>query len=103
MKSTDLPLSKPNILETYKYFDITDIKVKDISVDIVTYLMEEEIEKRITLSTKAYYANLKFFKNRFVTKYSKLELYRTVIRPIVIYASETWVLKETVIQKLLVS
>jgi len=37
-----------------------------------------------------------------VTKYSKLKLYRTVIRPIVTYASETWVLKETIIQKLLV-
>jgi hypothetical protein len=29
-------------------------------------------------------------------------LYRTVIRPIVTYASETWVSKETIIQKLLV-
>ena len=37
-----------------------------------------------------------------VTKQSKLKLYRTVIRPIVTYASETWVLKETVIQKLLI-
>jgi len=48
------------------------------------------------------YANLKFFKSRLVTKHSKLKLYRTVIRPIVTYASETWVLKETIIQKLLV-
>ena len=31
----------------------------------------------------------------------KLKLYRTVIRPIGKYASETWVLKETTIQKLL--
>ena len=30
------------------------------------------------------------------------QLYRTVIRPIVTYASETWVLKENIIQKLLV-
>jgi hypothetical protein len=37
-----------------------------------------------------------------VTKYSKLKLYRTVIRTIVTYASETWVLKETTIHKLLV-
>jgi hypothetical protein len=35
-------------------------------------------------------------------KQSKLKLYRTVIRPIVTYASETWVLKETIIQKPLV-
>jgi len=31
-----------------------------------------------------------------------VKLYRTVIRPIVTYASETWALKETIIQKLLV-
>ena len=37
-----------------------------------------------------------------VTKSSKLKLYRTVIRPTVTYASETWVLKENIIQKLLV-
>ena len=46
--------------------------------------------------------NQKFFKSRLVTKYSKLKLHRTVIRPIVTYASETWVLKETTIQKLTV-
>ena len=48
------------------------------------------------------YANQKFFKSRLVAKYSKLKLYRTVIRPIITYASETSVLKETTIQKLLV-
>jgi len=33
---------------------------------------------------------------------SRLKLYGTVIRPIVTYVSETWVLKEAIIQKLLV-
>jgi hypothetical protein len=56
--------------------------------------IEEEIKERIALGIKAYYANQKFFKSRLVTKYSKLKLYRTVIRPIVTYASETWLLKE---------
>jgi hypothetical protein len=60
------------------------------------------IKERIALGIKAYYANQKFFKSRLVNKYSKLKLYRTVIRPIVTYASETWVLKVTTIQKLLV-
>jgi hypothetical protein len=64
--------------------------------------IEEEINERIVLGTKAYYANLKFLKSKLVTKYSKLKLYRSVIRPIVTYASETWVLKESSIQKLLV-
>jgi len=64
--------------------------------------IEEEVKERIALGIKACYANLKFFKSRLVTKGSKLKLYRTVIRPIVTYASETWVLKENIIQKLLV-
>jgi len=62
-----------------------------------------EIYCRIYLSLfQLAYANQKFFKIRLVTKSSKLKLYRTVIRPIVTHASETWVLKETTIQKLLV-
>ena len=68
----------------------------------VSNSITEEIKERTALGTKAYCANLKFFKSRLVTKQSKLKLYRTVIRPIVTYASETWVLKETITQKLLV-
>jgi hypothetical protein len=43
--------------------------------------IEGEIKERIALGIKAYYANLKSFKSRLVTKYSKLTLYRTVITP----------------------
>jgi len=63
------------------------------SIINVSNSIEEEIKERIALGTKAYYANLKLFKSRLVTKQSKLKLYRTVIRPIVTYASETRVLK----------
>ena len=64
--------------------------------------IEEEVKERIALGIKAYYANQKFFKSRLVTKSLKLKLYRTVIKPIVTYVPETWVLKENIIQKLLV-
>jgi hypothetical protein len=36
------------------------------------------------------------------SKRSKLKLYWSVIRPVVTYACETWVLKEDVIQKLMI-
>ena len=39
---------------------------------------------------------------KLVTKSSKLKLYRTVIKSIVTYASETWVVKENIIGKLIV-
>jgi hypothetical protein len=67
-----------------------------------TNAIEEEVKGRIALGTKAYYANQKFFKSRLLTKSSKLKLYGSVIRPVVTYAFETWVLKENITQKLLV-
>ena len=63
---------------------------------------EEEIQYRITLGNKAYYANQCFFKSRLVSKKSKLKLYWSNIRPIVTYVCETWVLKETIKNKLMV-
>ena len=45
--------------------------------------------KRITLT-------IFFFKGRLVSKKSKLKLYWSIIRPIVTYACEAWVLKETI-------
>jgi hypothetical protein len=58
--------------------------------------IEEEIQHRITLGNKAYYANQFFFKSRLVSKKSKLKLYWSIIIQIITYASETWVVKGAV-------
>ena len=59
------------LVQQYKYLG---------SILNVSNSIEEEIKERISLGTKAYYANLKFFKSSLVTKQSRLKLYRTVIR-----------------------
>jgi hypothetical protein len=41
-----------------------------------------------------------FFESNLVSRKSKLNLYWSVIRPIVVYGCVTWVLKESVIQTL---
>ena len=64
--------------------------------------IEEEVIERIKLGNKAFYANKIFFKSKLVSKAAKFKLYTTVIRPIVTYASESWVIKEVVKQKLLI-
>jgi len=61
---------------------------------------EEEIRERIPKGNKAFYANKTLFKSNLVSRKSKLKLYWSVIRPIVVYGCESWVLKESVIQKL---
>jgi hypothetical protein len=74
----------------------------DVSVYLHHNSIEEEIQYRITLGNKAYYANQFLFKSRLVSKKSKMKLYWNIIRPIraVTCACEIWVLKETIKNKL---
>jgi len=62
--------------------------------------LEEEIRERIAKGNKAFYANKTLFKSNLVSRKSKLKSYWSVIRPIVLYGWETWVLKEIIIEKL---
>ena len=56
--------------------------------------IEEEIKGRISLGNRAFHANKDLFKSKLLTKKSKLRMYQTLVRPVVTYACETWVLKE---------
>jgi hypothetical protein len=57
-------------------------------------LTEEEIKERIAAGNRAYHVH-KLFSSKLISRNVKLQLHRTSIRPTVTYASETWVLKET--------
>jgi hypothetical protein len=65
-----------------------------------TGTLEEEIKERIVKGNKSFYANRTLFKSKLVSRKSKLNLYWSVIRPIVVCGCETWVLKESIIQRL---
>ena len=62
--------------------------------------LEEEIRERVVRGNNAIYANRNLFKSNLVTRKSKLKLYWSVIRSVVVYGCETWVLKESVIERL---
>ena len=64
--------------------------------------IEEEIKDRITAGNKAYHVHKKLFTSKLISRNVKLHLYNTLIRPLVTYASETWVLKESMIKKLMI-
>jgi len=62
--------------------------------------LEEEIRERIFKGNKAFCANRAIFKSKLVSRKSKLKLYWSVIRPVVVHGRETWVFKESIIQRL---
>ena len=45
--------------------------------------IEEEVKERISLGNKAFYANRDLFKSKLLTKNSKLQMYKTLVRPAV--------------------
>ena len=62
--------------------------------------LEEKSRERSAKRNKAFYANKVLFRSNFVSRKSKLKVYWSVIRPVAVYGCETWVLKESIIQKL---
>jgi len=56
--------------------------------------IEEEIKGGISLGNKSFYTNEDLFKSKLLTNNSKLRMYKTLVRPVVTYTCETWVLKE---------
>lgn len=49
-----------------------------------------EIKARIAAGNRAYFSFLNLLKSKIVSRKTKLTIYRTVIRPVVLYGSETW-------------
>jgi hypothetical protein len=54
--------------------------------------MNIEIVERIVKCNKTYYANEKLIKSKFLKRSTKIEIYKMIIRPVVTYSSETWIL-----------
>jgi hypothetical protein len=47
--------------------------------------MNVEIAERIVKGNKAYYANAKLIKLKFLKRNAKMKIYKTIIRPVVTY------------------
>ena len=62
--------------------------------------IEEEIKERIAAGNRAYHVHKKLFTSKLISRNVELQLYNTLIRSTVTYTSETWRLKENMINKL---
>jgi len=49
-------------------------------------------KERIMMGNKAYYGNRQLVNSCHISRNSKLQIYRTLVRPVVSYGSESWTL-----------
>lgn len=56
---------------------------------------KEEIQKRIMAGNRCVYALNKILKSKSVSRGAKIRIYKSVIRPVVLYASETWTMNKS--------
>ena len=59
-----------------------------------------EIQRRIVATNRAYFSLSYIFKSKDITIKNKLRIYKTLIRPILGYGSETWTITKTVGEQL---
>ena len=64
--------------------------------------MEREILARITSGNRCFYSLQHLLKKRNISRSTKLIIYNTIIRPVVLYGCETWTLTKRQEQRLLV-
>lgn len=61
----------------------------------------DEIKRRVTLGNRSYFSLLRILRSKSVSRNLKCTLYKTVIRPIVTYGSESWCMTQREEQMLL--
>lgn len=60
----------------------------------------KDIKARISAGNRCYYALGKVMRTRYISKQTKLLIYKTIIKPIVVYGCESWTMTEQQQQQL---
>jgi hypothetical protein len=64
--------------------------------------VEKEIQKRILAGNRTYFAAISLFRSRLLSRATKIILYKTLLRPVVSYGAEAWMLTKREEQALLI-
>ncbi|XP_063924579.1 uncharacterized protein LOC135138530 [Zophobas morio] len=84
---------------TYEFEEVNRFKYLGVVITNKNE-MNEEIEERIAKANKSVGRLNRFLRSKNVTRRTKKQVYKTIVRPTVLYASETWTLTNEKEQKL---
>jgi hypothetical protein len=95
---------KPNnmqylIVNKYKFEKVNEFKYLGMLIAANNNLTQE-INHRLLIANKCYYALKKQLGSHYLSLQTKCKLYKTLLRPIILYGSESWALTKTEENKL---
>jgi hypothetical protein len=64
--------------------------------------VQKEIHRRNLAGSRTYFADISLFRNRPLSRATKIRLYKTLIRPAVTYGAETWTMTKKEEQAVLI-
>ena len=62
--------------------------------------VEKEIQQRIINANRAFFSLNNLFKSRLVSQNSKIKLHRALVKPVLLYACETWATPQTLEERI---
>uniref|UniRef100_A0A6P7GHM6 Uncharacterized protein LOC114342751 n=1 Tax=Diabrotica virgifera virgifera TaxID=50390 RepID=A0A6P7GHM6_DIAVI len=84
--NTETKIYKFEEVERFQYLGATFTRRPNI---------KEEIQARIMAGNRCIFALNNLLRNKNISRGAKIRIYKTVIRPIVLYASETWTMNKS--------
>lgn len=92
--SNNLPPPEDLVIETYTFEGVREFTYlgSQINENNVT---SAEVKRRIYLANRAYFGLKKLLTSSIVTKKTKVLIYKTLIKPALAYASETWTMTKS--------
>jgi sorting nexin-29 len=95
------PDPSPLKIMTYSFETVSQFKYLGTLISSRNDL-KIEINNRIFMANRSFYGLRNQLKSKFLSVKTKLSIYKTLIRPIVMYGSECWTLNKTEEEKLLI-
>lgn len=91
--------TNPITINMYKFEKVESFKYLGVMVN-TNNDRNEEIAERVQAGNRAYFCHRRTLHNNNLSKYTKIRIYKTIIRPIITYAGETMCLTRKTCEKL---
>uniref|UniRef100_A0A8D8Q0R7 Craniofacial development protein 2 n=1 Tax=Cacopsylla melanoneura TaxID=428564 RepID=A0A8D8Q0R7_9HEMI len=98
-KNTETRLNTTVIINNQTFEQVTDFKYLGVTIN-ENNRIEPEIRNRMNNACRSLYSMNHILISKRISKNAKLKIYDTIIKPVLLYGSETWPIKQNILLKM---